>query len=284
MVVAARDDISAVRIRDRVADEADVAVRQEELITAENLIRNGEDALRRLLFADADGMLWRRNLLPSSPIESSQTQVPADWREPARVALRQRPDLAALRADVTVAEIQLAAAERDVLPRLDLVGGFNSEGVNPEFDQAFTDTLQQEFPDAGVRLQFSVPIGNNAARALRDRAKLELERTRRALYSAEIDVTADVRQAVRDLSSLSQSIRASRESVRLAETNLDTETFKQRVGTSTAFEVQRRNQELQEARSRLLRNLLDYRIAEAALMHSQGLLEAPQERRVELPT
>jgi outer membrane protein TolC len=108
---------------------------------------------------------------------------------------------------------------------------------------------------------------------------LQLERTRRELYSAEIDVTAEVRQAVRDLQSLAQSIRASRESVRLAETNLDTETFKQRVGTSTAFEVQRRNQELQEARSRLLRNLLDYRIAEAALAHAEGRLEAPQERR-----
>jgi outer membrane protein TolC len=269
--------------RDRVADEADVAVRQEELITAENLIRNGEDALRRLLFADADGMLWRRNLLPSSPIESSQVEIPGDWREPARVALRVRPDLAALRANVTVAELQLEAAERDVLPRLDLVGGYVSEGVDPEYDRAFTDALQQEFPDASVRLQFSVPIGNHAARAQRDRARLELERRRRELYSAEIDVAAEVRQAVRDLGSLAQSIRASRESVRLAETNLDTETFKQRVGTSTAFEVQRRNQELQEARSRLLRNQLDYRIAEAALMHAQGLLEAPQERRVELP-
>jgi hypothetical protein len=41
--------------------------------------------------------------------------------------------------------------------------------------------------------------------------------------------------------------------------------------------VQRRNQELQEARSRLLRNQLDYRIAESRLLHVQGLLAVPGE-------
>jgi outer membrane protein TolC len=53
---------------------------------------------------------------------------------------------------------------------------------------------------------------------------------------------------------------------------LDTARHKLRVGTLTFFDVQQRNQELQEARSRLLRNQLDFRIAEAVLQHSQGRL------------
>jgi len=87
-------------------------------------------------------------------------------------------------------------------------------------------------------------------------------------------VQKELREALRRLRTLQQSIRATRESVRLAETNLETEQVKQRVGASTAFEVQRRNQELRQARSRLLRNQLDYRTAQSQLLHAQGALEA----------
>lgn len=79
---------------------------------------------------------------------------------------------------------------------------------------------------------------------------------------------------MRNLQTLAQSIRASGESVRLATVNLDTERVKLQVGSSTAFEVQRRNQDLLEARTRLLRNQLDFRAAESALLHAQGLLQA----------
>ena len=63
--------------------------------------------------------------------------------------------------------------------------------------------------------------------------------------------------------------------MRLEESSLETEQIKLRVGTSNPFDVQQANQNLRAARSRLLRNLLDYRIAEYELLHVQGVLEAP---------
>ncbi len=65
--------------------------------------------------------------------------------------------------------------------------------------------------------------------------------------------------------------------MRLATSDLETEQIKLRVGNSTAFEVQSRNQELLEARSRLLRNQLDYRIGRSRLLHVQGLLDDPED-------
>src|SRR5690606_3020491 len=114
-----------------------------------------------------------------------------------------------------------------------------------------------------------------AARAARDRAMLALEQTRRRLFAAELDVAREVRSALRDLATLSESIRASRESVRLAESQLDTERERLRVGRGTILEVQARNQELLEARQRLLRNQLDYRISESRLLFVQGILQVP---------
>lgn len=172
-------------------------------------------------------------------------------------------------------------ADRDILPQLDLIGSYSSDGVSSDdptgqsggFRSAFSDSSDQNFPDWSVRLEFAIPIGNQAARSRSRRAMLEVERQRRILHGAILDVTREVREALRRLTTLGQSIMATTESVRLAVTNLETEQVKQRVGASTAFEVQRRNQELREARSRLLRNQLDYRTAESRLLYVQGLLD-----------
>lgn len=264
--------------RDRVADDAEIARRQEELIAADNAIRRGEDELRRLLFDDRDGQLWNWNLQPTEPIETTFEAVGDDIGKLVDAALVQRPDLKALRASVVEAEVDLMRANRDLLPDLDLVSTYSSDGVRDSgFRAAFDDSMDQQYPDWGLRLEFSIPIGNQAARARQRQAELEVERRQRTLYGAMLDVTKEVREAVRNLDSLSQAIRASRESVRLAQTNLETEQVKLGVGSSTAFEVQRRNQELREARGRLLRNQLDYRKAESRLLHAQGQLSAPRD-------
>jgi outer membrane protein TolC len=261
--------------RDRVADEAEVARREEDLIAAEHEVRRCEDDLRRLVYDDAEGKLWRANLRTTEPIAVTPATGEIAFEPLADVAMQQRPDLKAARSLVAEAELDLLQAARDVLPGLDIIGSYSSDGVRDHFSEGFADAFDQEFPEWGLRLQFSLPVGNQAARAARRRAELEVERRQRTLYGAMLDVTKEVRDAVRALQSLSLSIRASGESVRLAESNLETEQVKLGVGSSTAFEVQRRNQELREARSRHLRNQSLYRVAQGRLLHAQGLLQEP---------
>jgi outer membrane protein TolC len=263
--------------RDRIADEARWRDAKRERIVAETLIRRQEDVLRRLLFDDQSGQLWQWNLRTIDAIVVTPAPSLPDFESLVTVATARRPDLKALRSQVAEAELSLLQAERDILPALDLVGIYSSDGVADSFTPAWEDMANQEFSDWGVRLQFSVPIGNQAAQAQRRRAELELERRQRLLYGALMDVAKDVRDALRQVDRLGQSIHASGESVRLAASNLETEQAKLRVGSSTAFEVQRRNQELREARSRHLRNQLEDRIAESRLLYAQGILEVPRD-------
>lgn len=266
--------VQALAPRDRVADEAEVARRREQLITAENAIRTREDALRQLLYEGADASIWKANVRPTSPIVVEPAVDGLQYEALVEVALQNRPDVKALRSAVAAAEVARTQADRDTLPALDLVGGYSSDGVSDDFRGAYYDATDQQFPDWSLRLEFSVPFGNQAARSRALGAKLEVERQQRLLHATTLDVTRQVREAVRNLQTLAQSIRASSESVRLATVNLDTERVKLQVGSSTAFEVQRRNQDLLEARTRLLRNQLDFRAAESALLHAQGLLKA----------
>ncbi len=260
--------------RDKVADEAEVARRREELIVVGNAIRDREDDLRRLLYDGSDAGIWNVNLRPISPINVTPSGSVPPFEELVGVAIQRRPDLRSQRSAVAVAEVAAMEADRDILPQLDLISAYSSDGVSSvRFRSAFSDSSDQNFPDWSVRLEFAIPIGNQAARSRSRRAMLEVERQRRILHGAILDVTREVREALRRLTTLGQSIMATTESVRLAVTNLETEQVKQRVGASTAFEVQRRNQELREARSRLLRNQLDYRTAESRLLYVQGLLD-----------
>jgi outer membrane protein TolC len=267
--------VQELAARDRVADEAEVATRNEQMIVAENDIRRREDALRRLLFPDRQEGVWSYTLRPTSDIAVTPAVETLPWQDYADKAIEERPDLKSLRSLVSIAEQDLLRAGRDVLPELDLVSSYSSIGVNDQFPQAWQDSTEFPYPTWSVRLQFSIPIGNQSARAHRQRAELEVERRRRELYGAMLDVQTEIRDAVRSLESLAQSIVASGESVRLAATNLETEQVKLRVGSSTAFEVQRRNQSLQEARSRHLRNQLDYRVASSRLLQARGKLQAP---------
>ena len=267
--------------RDRIADQSEVARRQEERITAENAIRQREDDLRRLLFDGSDARMWQINVRTVSPIDIEPAADELDYVALVEVAMSHRPDLRAVRSGIAAAEQAQVQAERDLLPKLDLVSAYSTDGVSnstdPTFNQAWDASVQQRFPDWSVRLEFAIPLGNQAARARAQRAGLEVERQRRLLHAATLDVTRQVRDAVRSLQTLALSIRASAESVRLATSNLDTEQAKLRAQVSTAFEVQRRNQELREARSRSLRNQLDYHTAQSRLLHAQGLLQASVE-------
>jgi outer membrane protein TolC len=268
--------VQALAPRDRVADEAELARRQEERIAAENDIRAREDELRRLLFDATDPDLWRINLRPSSDIAIEPQAAARDFAPLVQVAVQKRPDLDSLRTQISEAEVVLAQTQNESLPRFDFVGGWSSDAARTQFRDAWNDAVDSTYPDWNVGFEFALPLGNRAAQARQLRAMLDVEQKRRRLHAAVLDVTKEVRDAVRSLDSLTQSIAASEVSVRLATTNLETEQVKLRVGASTAFEVQRRNQELREARSRLLRNQLDYRVAESRLLHAQGLLQAPR--------
>ncbi|MBL8723659.1 MAG: TolC family protein [Planctomycetes bacterium] len=271
-----RIKVQALAPRDRIADEAELARRREERIAAENDIRAREDELRRLLFDATDPELWRINLRPSSEIAIEPKAEARDFAPLVQIAVQKRPDLDSLRTQISAAEVALAQAQNETLPRFDFVGGWSSDAARTEFRDTWNDAIDNTYPDWNVGFEFALPLGNRAAQARQLRAMLDLEQRRRRLHAAVLDVTKEVRDAVRSLDSLAQSIAAGEVSVRLATANLETEQVKLRVGASTAFEVQRRNQELREARTRLLRNQLDYRVAESRLLHAQGLLAAPQ--------
>src|SRR5690606_10787646 len=215
-------------------------------------------------------------IIPSTAIEGPLAETELDWRVFARQALRHRSDLQELQADAALAELREEAARNGLLPQLDFVGSYTSTGADEVFADSWNDIFDFDAYDWSIRLQMSVPIGNTGARALLARRRLETEQALRTLYAKEMDIVREVRDAVRLLRTTAERVRASQESVRLAETELDTAQKRFRAGELTPFDVRLRNQSLLDARVRLLRNLVDHRVAQAQLLYVQGLLGVPE--------
>lgn len=260
--------------RDRIADEAEVARKQEELILAETTILDAEDSLRRLVLGFGREDDWEVILLPTVDLSKGDPEIvlPA-WRDAAFVARKNRPDVHALMQRVESALLLQRQADQDQLPQLDFLAAYGASAQRDEFGDWNSDLWGAEYPAYSLGFEFSLPLGNRVAEARFEQARLDARRLQMQLQILHIDIIRDVRAAIRRLERLEKSIAAAEESVRLARSNLEAEQTRLRHDSTTQFEVQERANELSEAASRLIRSRLDYRQAWFELLAVQGTLD-----------
>ncbi len=261
--------------RDKVADEADVARKQEDLIQAENKILDAEDELRRLLMGFESDEDWNIILIPGDDLASDEPKLdlPA-WKDAARIARTERPDIRAKERRLAAAELDVMKGKRDLLPKLDLKADYAADAQRDSYGDWNSDVIENRYPDYSVSVAFSFPLGNRVAEARERKARISRDQVATELEILRIDVTKDVRETIRQLETLQRSIAAARESVRLAQSNLEAELIKLKLDSTTQFEVQGRRNELSDARSRLIRARLDARKAWFHLLAVQGKIDA----------
>ena len=257
--------------RDKVADQADVAKKEEELILAENAILDAGDVLKRFVLPFREQREWSFVVVPTEQLGDSDPNLAVPSLDEAyRTARRGRSDLFASASRVEAARQRLQKADKDRLPQLDLSATYRTQAQREDFPAFNADIWEAAFPEYSLQLSFTLPLGNLAARSRHRQARLNLESAERGRQILLADIDKEVRAALRNVETARKTIAASRESVRLALSNLEAERIRLGLGDQTQFEVQRRNQEHQDARSRLLRARLDYRIAWFRLLAALG--------------
>jgi outer membrane protein TolC len=115
--------VSRVRVTEA---EAGVAERESDYIRDANLARNAEDALLRAILAPDAEVYETTRLLTEDP---TYVEYPVDEQAAIRRAMERRPELEAKRKRVEEAELLLAYAKNQRLPRLDLTGAYSVGGL-----------------------------------------------------------------------------------------------------------------------------------------------------------
>lgn len=297
---AARIETGDLAESDLAEPQAEVERRRVERLVAQEAAERSQNALKSLILSGSADPWWSARLAPTDPAEI--TARPPSLDAALDQARESRPEIAAARAALEREQTAGAAARNAVRPELDLVASYARRGLageeNPDalvlpslptevpdpidggLGRSFGTIAENEFPDASIGLAFSLPVGNQAAKA--DAAAAEARRRRATLQlSQQIQrVEVEVRNALAGLSTAGQRIAAARAGRQAAETQLRVAEERFAVGATTNFFVLTRQNDLAAARLTETAALTDYRKALTELDRARGRLLA--ERGIEI--
>ncbi|MBR6022177.1 MAG: TolC family protein [Kiritimatiellae bacterium] len=258
--------IGAMAALDEKQAESQAASARAALSEARQAAREAENALKRIVFADARGMAGVR-LEPGEALpEAAEARI--DVGAEMERALERRPDLREARLALEKQGLAVELKRNQRLPALDLVVGGGLEASDEENAGDAWGTVgdaDEPYWTAGVTLR--VPLGNRSARAEWRKSQAAARRLELRLRQLEEAALAGVDNAASAAESGFERVAASREAREYAERALETEQRKLDSGKSTSFVVLQLQKDLTAARQAEIAALADYhrRMAELSL-------------------
>jgi outer membrane protein TolC len=253
----ARDQLSAgVGIAlDVTRAESQLANARAQLIGARNDRNRAYLDLKRSLNMSLDAPVQLADSLASLPYAEPTTEEAA-----IEIALRTRPDLKALDAQLSVSQQQLAAVKATKLPR---VSAFGNDG-----EIGFIDHLLNTYT-YGVQLSWSAFDGGRRSAQAQEQEAMsrDIEVRRRDLRQ---QVSLDVRGALLDLVSAREQVDAARERQRFSEQEVAQAQERFRAGVASNADVITASATLNAARTGLIDALTAYQGARVSLARAEG--------------
>ena len=189
---------------------ASVEERRVALIGFKARVRDLSDQLKRLM-NDPDLPVSSETLiLPGSPPVLEPVRF--DLGDQINTALEHRLELGQQQLRVDSSRIAADVAKNNLLPQLNIIGSLSVNGLDENYGDAVSD--QFEFDNTGwaFGFQFEIPLGNRAARATNQRARLQQQQAITQYANLIEQVALDVRTAMRDVDTRWDQIIASRQS------------------------------------------------------------------------
>jgi outer membrane protein TolC len=266
---------SEARLQVGLASKLDVFRAELQAAQArEAMVRSGaalEGALERFR-----GVLA---LPPDDPVEPEAAPLPdaVNDFEPVDVLVRRglenRLDLAEARDQVSDARRTASLASQNLLPQVDLNLGAVQLGYGGSFGDAWTagDRRVELF------LSASYPVQQSAQRAGRAVSQIEVGARERGVRQQELEVERQVRQALRELDQVSQSVALQRRAVGVAVQQRRLAVLRYQRGLGSNFDVVDAESSLVTARSALVQLLTSYAVARLDLKRTTGTLDVEAE-------
>lgn len=270
--------------------ESTAALREEQVIAAENALDVARKTLRQLLHWSPRGTFFPR---PIEPVDAPETEpVEVDQQRSLERAITKRPEVLASRRRLRSRRLDLRLKENHLLPRVDLTGSYGVNAISgkgvPQVDFRtgktvlspfagdYADALDalttNDFRQYSFGLKVEVPLGNAVAKSEYTESRVRLTQAELAHRQLLSDITLEVVKAIADLRSSRKRIAASRAARELAEDNLRNQQKRYAVGMSTTTDILIQQEKLTRARAAEVQAEIDYSLALARWRHAEGSL------------
>ncbi len=186
------------------------------------------------------------------------------------LASRRRPELLQARLELERGTLEVIRTRNGLLPRLDAFIALGGTGYAEAFPDSFPAAVEDSSLSAGLSLELA--LGNRAARARAERARLGRAQAEESLRALERTVEADVRAAWLEAGFAAERVSTSAELRQLQEQTLAAETEKFRAGTSTTYLVAQAQRDLLAGQLAEAQAAVQYLLAVATLYRLEGTL------------
>lgn len=264
-----RINIGSLAASELVAAKAEVALRRQNLIVAQNTLDQTRLNLVRLLNPGGQEMWSRQIVLKSEP------QTPAVELGPVEAhvvrGLQMRPEMNQARLLIDRDELEVVKTRNGLLPQLDLFITMGKSGYADSFDESARNVFKKDY-DAMAGLTLEYPPINRSARAQNQRALLSREQSQEALDNLAQLVEVDVRGAYIQIISQEQQVAAAKASRESQEEKLRVETEKYNVGKSTYLLVAQAQRDFLQSQLTEIQAIVGFQIAIVELHRLEGTL------------
>jgi outer membrane protein len=277
----ARVEIGTMAPLDIVQAEAEVATREEAVILAEAAIERLMDSLRTLVYNPSSPDFWTARIEPTDTLTFVPMTVDAEGA--IKTALTERTDLQNARKNLEINDVNIQYFRNQSLPDVTASVNYNARAIGglqvrraPDpnnsnlptgeiisqaelsYLETLRSTLTGDFPGWNVQFNVAYPIGRSPQEAQLARARLQQTQGERQISSLELAVTAEVRDAARNVQTNARRVDATRSSRILAERRLEAEEKKYQAGMTQNFFVLTAQRDLSVARNSELIALVEY--------------------------
>ncbi len=269
--VEAREILDATPAQ--IADAQSTVLNREQQITrAQNAFRSASDALK-VLIND-----------PTHPVGEETLLVPVDDALDAPISFslldvmiasaRNRPEAQQAVLSIDNTSIRLQVADNARLPKLDLRLQTRISALGNDFRDVYDESVDGNFIDYLIGLQFEQPLGNRAAEAAYRKSRFERMQATIAYRNTIQQVLVESKRALRAVVAGYKLIEQSR-ATRIARSEnlraLEVELAVVRNRDVQSLDFQFRQQEaLAQAEQDEIQALADYNVALAALYSAMG--------------
>jgi len=250
--------------------EAGKAERLEAIIITENMIRQRQRDLKRIInIPELPISSTTRVMLKSDP---SPLGLDLDPHALAAHAVTNRMEMLELELQLAVDASNYDLQRNRALPLFTLDYTYQISGLGSSYSRSFDMLTDRDFDGWSVGLSAEIPLGNEAAKARVSRALLQrLQRlATRSLRQQAIE--QEVYDAVDQLETTWQRTLAARQAAILAGRRLDGEQRQFDVGVRTSTDVLDAAASLADAQLAEIRALADYQIAMVDIAFATGTL------------
>jgi outer membrane protein len=261
LLILARDqrDAGVATGVDVTRAETRLAQEQVRLAQAQTVSEQSRLSLQRVVGLPLGGALTL-----TDPLRFVDEPLPAPESLVAQ-ASENRPEVRIAEEEIKVNQLEREAVRAEYLPSLQFVGDYGVSGITP------TNTT---LPTRRVAVQLNVPVFNGGLTRGRETVAASRERQAElALGNVRGQVEEDVRFALVTLRTAAAQVRASDESVRLAERELEMARDRFRAGVADNLEVVGAQTALADARDAQVQALAAYNAARLNLAAAQGRAE-----------